>query len=175
MPDDDACDRAGRAQARCTGARCKAQHRVQQQVAARFGIRSIPTLAVFKDGREVKRQAGAVNYATLVDWLRSALPVRCLHVRYHTSERRGKGREDNREKCWCHRSLLPRLCRRDLSRTGGVLVVRDARVAAYVVGGVLVATAAIAFCPLYRIIGFGRGYACAVGQRPRVSASSWRG
>lgn len=46
----------------------------EQQVAARFGIRSIPTLAVFKDGREVKRQAGAVNYATLVDWLRSALP-----------------------------------------------------------------------------------------------------
>ena len=46
----------------------------EQQVAARFGIRSIPTLAVFKDGREVTRQAGAVNYATLVDWLRSALP-----------------------------------------------------------------------------------------------------
>ena len=46
----------------------------EQQVAARFGIRSIPTLAVFKDGREIKRQAGAVNYATLVDWLRSALP-----------------------------------------------------------------------------------------------------
>ena len=46
----------------------------EQQVDARFGIRSIPTLAVFKDGREIKRQAGAVNYATLVDWLRSALP-----------------------------------------------------------------------------------------------------
>ena len=46
----------------------------EQQVAARFGIRSIPTLAVFKDGREIKRQAGAVNYATLVDWLRSAVP-----------------------------------------------------------------------------------------------------
>ena len=46
----------------------------EQQVAARFGIRSIPTLAVFKDGREIKRQAGAVNYATLVDWLRPVLP-----------------------------------------------------------------------------------------------------
>ena len=46
----------------------------EQQVAARFGIRSIPTLAVFKDGREIKRQAGAVNYATLIDWLRSAVP-----------------------------------------------------------------------------------------------------
>ena len=46
----------------------------EQQAAARFGIRSIPTLAVFKDGREIKRQAGAVNYATLVDWLRPVLP-----------------------------------------------------------------------------------------------------
>ena len=46
----------------------------EQQAAARFGIRSFPTLAVFKDGREIKRQAGAVNYATLVDWLRPVLP-----------------------------------------------------------------------------------------------------
>lgn len=42
------------------------------------------------------------------------------------------------------------------------------QIAAYVVGGVLVATAAIAFCPLYRILGIGRGYSCAVGQRPRI-------
>ncbi|MFT3847266.1 MAG: thioredoxin TrxC [Propionivibrio sp.] len=46
----------------------------EQATAARFGIRSIPTLAVFKDGREIKRQSGAVNYATLVDWLSAALP-----------------------------------------------------------------------------------------------------
>ena len=42
------------------------------------------------------------------------------------------------------------------------------QIAAYVVGGILVATAAIAFCPLYRIVGIERGYACAVGQRPRI-------
>lgn len=42
------------------------------------------------------------------------------------------------------------------------------QIAAYVVGGILVATAAIAFCPLYRILGIGSGYACAVGQRPRI-------
>jgi thioredoxin 2 len=46
----------------------------EQQVAARFSIRSIPTLALFKDGKEIKRQAGAVNYATLLDWVSSALP-----------------------------------------------------------------------------------------------------
>lgn len=42
------------------------------------------------------------------------------------------------------------------------------QIGAYVVGGILVATAAIAFCPLYRIFGIGRGYSCAVGQRPRI-------
>ena len=47
----------------------------EQALAARFGIRSIPTLALFKDGKEIKRQAGAVNYATLSDWVRSAVPV----------------------------------------------------------------------------------------------------
>ena len=41
------------------------------------------------------------------------------------------------------------------------------QVAAYVVGGILVATAAFGFCPLYRILGIGRR-ASAAGQRPRV-------
>lgn len=42
------------------------------------------------------------------------------------------------------------------------------QIAAYVIGGVLVATAAIAFCPLYRIIGIGQGWVCTAGQRPRM-------
>lgn len=42
------------------------------------------------------------------------------------------------------------------------------QIAAYVVGGILVATAAIAFCPLYRVVGIGQGYTCATGQRPRM-------
>ena len=44
-----------------------------QQVAARYGIRSIPTLMVFRDGREVARQAGAMDPASLRRWLSSAL------------------------------------------------------------------------------------------------------
>jgi thioredoxin 2 len=40
-----------------------------QDVAARYGIRSIPTLMVFKDGREVARQAGAMDAASLRRWL----------------------------------------------------------------------------------------------------------
>lgn len=41
----------------------------EQQLAARFNIRSIPTLAVFKGGREIARQSGAVDAATLQRWL----------------------------------------------------------------------------------------------------------
>jgi thioredoxin 2 len=39
------------------------------QVAARFGIRSIPTLIVFRGGREVARQSGAVSDKQIVHWL----------------------------------------------------------------------------------------------------------
>jgi thioredoxin 2 len=38
-------------------------------LAARFGIRSIPTLAVFRDGREVERISGAMDARTLVRWV----------------------------------------------------------------------------------------------------------
>ncbi len=42
-----------------------------QQVAARFNIRSIPTLIVFRNGREVARQSGALDLASLRHWIRS--------------------------------------------------------------------------------------------------------
>nr|AEQ20488.1 thioredoxin [uncultured bacterium CSL142] len=38
-------------------------------IAARFGIRSIPTLIVFKHGREVARQSGALDLASIVEWV----------------------------------------------------------------------------------------------------------
>lgn len=41
-----------------------------QQAAARFGIRSIPTLIVFKDGKEIARQSGALPAGQLNQWLR---------------------------------------------------------------------------------------------------------
>ncbi|WP_291985336.1 thioredoxin TrxC [Candidatus Accumulibacter sp. ACC007] len=43
----------------------------EQGLAARFGIRSIPTLVVFRNGREIARQAGAMDTASIVRWLRS--------------------------------------------------------------------------------------------------------
>ena len=42
----------------------------EQAIAARFGIRGIPTLVAFKNGREVARQSGALDTAGLVGWIR---------------------------------------------------------------------------------------------------------
>jgi thioredoxin 2 len=43
----------------------------QQALGARYAIRSIPTLALFRDGREVARQAGAMQAAGILQWVRS--------------------------------------------------------------------------------------------------------
>ncbi|MEQ6890229.1 thioredoxin TrxC [Halomonas sp. CS7] len=45
----------------------------QQALAARFGIRSIPTLIVFKDGGEVARQPGLLQGPQLRQWLQPYL------------------------------------------------------------------------------------------------------
>ncbi len=42
-----------------------------QELAARYNIRSIPTLALFKGGVEVARQAGAMDAGNIVRWARS--------------------------------------------------------------------------------------------------------
>ena len=44
-----------------------------QNIAGEFGIRSIPTLMVFKSGREVARQAGAMGKADIIRWVQSHL------------------------------------------------------------------------------------------------------
>ncbi len=45
----------------------------QPQVAGRFNIRSIPTLILFQQGREVARQSGALNAAQLRQFVDGAL------------------------------------------------------------------------------------------------------
>ena len=42
-----------------------------QAIAARFNIRSIPTLMVLKGGREVGRQAGAMSAPDIIRWART--------------------------------------------------------------------------------------------------------
>jgi thioredoxin 2 len=43
----------------------------EQGIAGHFGIRSIPTLALFRNGREIARQAGAMGTADIVRWVRA--------------------------------------------------------------------------------------------------------
>jgi thioredoxin 2 len=40
----------------------------EQALSAQYGIRSIPTLMLFKDGREAARLAGAMDLQNLVTW-----------------------------------------------------------------------------------------------------------
>ena len=46
---------------------------IAQQSAAQFGIRSIPCLIIFKQGKEVARQAGAMGAAQIVQWVNSQI------------------------------------------------------------------------------------------------------
>ena len=41
--------------------------------AAAHGIRSIPTMVLFRDGREVARQSGAMPAGQIVQWVRDAM------------------------------------------------------------------------------------------------------
>ena len=43
------------------------------RLGTRFNIRSIPTLALFKDGREIARQPGAMGAADIVRWVQSSV------------------------------------------------------------------------------------------------------
>ena len=44
-----------------------------QQISAQFGIRSIPTLIVFQQGKEIDRLAGALPAPQLKQWINQAL------------------------------------------------------------------------------------------------------
>jgi len=51
----------------------KVNTEVEQEVAAQFGIQSIPTLALFRGGREIARQAGAMGAQEIARWVRGHL------------------------------------------------------------------------------------------------------
>jgi thioredoxin 2 len=54
----------------------KVDTEAEQAVAARYAIRSIPTLILFRGGREVARQAGAMSRNDIVQWVNRALQTR---------------------------------------------------------------------------------------------------
>jgi len=51
----------------------KVDTEAQQSLAMQYGIRSIPTLVLFRGGREVARAAGAMDLGNLLAWVRQHL------------------------------------------------------------------------------------------------------
>ena len=47
----------------------------EQAIASRLGIRGIPTMILFLEGREVARKSGAMSAAQIVRWVRDRLPT----------------------------------------------------------------------------------------------------
>ena len=45
----------------------------EPSLSSRFGIRGIPTLIAFKQGREIARQSGAMDLGGLLRWLQPLL------------------------------------------------------------------------------------------------------
>jgi thioredoxin 2 len=45
----------------------------EQGLGSRFSIKGIPTVIIFKEGREVERRSGAMDYGTLVGWIEGHL------------------------------------------------------------------------------------------------------
>jgi thioredoxin 2 len=43
------------------------------ELSGRYGIRSIPTLALFVGGREIARQAGAMDAGSIAAWAQQAM------------------------------------------------------------------------------------------------------
>ncbi len=51
----------------------KVNTEAEQALGTQYGIRSIPTLALFSGGQEVARQPGAMSAGDIVSWVRSHL------------------------------------------------------------------------------------------------------
>lgn len=51
----------------------KLNSEAEPQVAATLGIRGIPTLLLYRGGREVARQSGAMDAASIAGWARAQL------------------------------------------------------------------------------------------------------
>lgn len=65
----------------------------QQEVAQRFGIRSIPTLAVFREQTLIMLEAGAMPESTLEKAIESIRGLDMEHVKAELAERAKKARE----------------------------------------------------------------------------------
>ncbi len=46
-----------------------------QDLAGRFSIRSVPTLLLLKEGKEIARTSGAMNAQQIVSWAEQSVPA----------------------------------------------------------------------------------------------------
>jgi thioredoxin 2 len=53
----------------------KVDTEAEPEIASRFGIRSIPTLVAFRNGREIARQSGALALPQLMQWVDTHAPT----------------------------------------------------------------------------------------------------
>ena len=60
---------AARLEPRCRLAKVNTES--EPTLANQFGIRSIPTLVIFKNGKEVARQSGAMDLNSLLGWIQT--------------------------------------------------------------------------------------------------------
>jgi len=51
----------------------KVNTEAEQSLAARYQIRSIPTMILFKQGKEINRHSGAMSSAQIIQWVRAQL------------------------------------------------------------------------------------------------------
>lgn len=51
----------------------KVDTELNQQTATQFGIRSIPTMIIFKNGQQIAQQAGAMSATQISEWVLSNL------------------------------------------------------------------------------------------------------
>ncbi|MGA1875917.1 MAG: VTT domain-containing protein [bacterium] len=54
----------------------------ERAMAGQYGIMSIPTMVLFKGGKEIARQSGAMDINRLIDWIRSHLFDQCLTLNH---------------------------------------------------------------------------------------------
>ena len=73
VPGDGTAVRPGGREAGTAGTTGESRHPGEPQLGAQFAIRSIPTMVLFKGGREVARQSGAMASADIVRWVQSRL------------------------------------------------------------------------------------------------------
>jgi len=71
LPHDGAALRKGGGELEPKVRLAKLNTEAEQTIAARYGIRSIPTLVVFRRGKEIARQSGAMDGPALIRWVRN--------------------------------------------------------------------------------------------------------